>query len=70
MLASTDLPANPQAITAKEFANLLGISQRHLWTLLAKKRVPQPIRLGRAVRWNRNHVMSWLSAGAPIPSLE
>lgn len=56
----------PLTVTAREAARLLGISERHLWTMLHDGRLgPQPMRFGRAVRWNRAEIEAWLSAGAP-----
>lgn len=52
-------------LSAKQTAVLLGISQRHLWKLHAGERVPEPIKLGRIVRWNRAELLAWMDAGAP-----
>lgn len=54
------------ALSAKETALLLGISQRHLWAMHSAGRVPEPIRLGRSVRWRRDELRAWLDAGAPV----
>ena len=53
------------AVPAAEVAKILGISVRHVWALLADGRLPKPVRLGRAVRWNVDELRDWLSAGAP-----
>jgi len=53
------------AVSAKELAELLGVSQRHVWRLLAMGRLPKPFRLGRAVRWNYALCKSWADAGCP-----
>ena len=60
-------PTHPSrlALTAEEIAGLLGISRAHLWRLNSSGRLPRPIRLGRAVRWNRTTIEAWLAAGAP-----
>ena len=50
---------------AKEAAQLLGISERHLWALNSSGRLPQPVRLGRSVRWRRQELLAWLEAGCP-----
>lgn len=52
-------------LDAKGVSELLGISQRHLWKLHAGARIPEPIRLGRSVRWNRAELLAWMEAGAP-----
>lgn len=54
------------AIPAMELAELLNVSERHLWGMLASGRLgPQPLAFGRAKRWSLDEVRSWLAAGAP-----
>lgn len=53
------------AVPVTEVAKLLGVSVRHVWALLADGRLPRPVRLGRAVRWNVDELRDWLAAGAP-----
>ena len=53
------------ALTATELATRLGISRAHVWKLLSLGRLPAPVRLGRAVRWDKRVIDAWLAAGAP-----
>lgn len=53
------------ALPAPDTAKLLGISERHLWSLSASGRLPAPIRLGRSVRWRLDELRAWLDAGCP-----
>ncbi len=53
------------AISADEMAELLGISRAHVWRLHSQGRIPRPVRLGRAVRWDRATIERWLAVGAP-----
>lgn len=53
------------ALTSVELADLLGISRAHVWRLLAGGKLPQPVRLGRSVRWDRWTIEEWMAAGAP-----
>lgn len=53
------------ALPAAETAELLGISERHLWSLHAAGRVPRPVSLGRSKRWPIEELRSWLAAGSP-----
>lgn len=53
------------ALSAGEVAKLLGISRAHVWRMHSSGRLPPPVRLGRAVRWERAAIEGWLSAGAP-----
>lgn len=52
-------------ISAPEVGDLLGVSKRHIWGLNASGRLPSPVRLGRAVRWDRAEIAAWFAAGAP-----
>jgi excisionase family DNA binding protein len=51
------------AVPVSEVANMLGISTRHVWSLVARKELPAPIRLGRSARWNVDELRHWLSRG-------
>jgi excisionase family DNA binding protein len=53
------------ALSVDEVAAMLGISTRHVWKLHATQSLPLPVRLGRAVRWNRAELVAWLDAGCP-----
>lgn len=48
-----------------EVARMLCCSARHVWALASAGKMPPPIRLGRAVRWNRDELRRWIAAGAP-----
>ena len=53
----------PSLITAAEFAEMLKVSVRTLWRLRSAKQVPEPVRLGGAVRWRLDEVTKWIAAG-------
>jgi len=53
------------AADAAKVAKLLDVSERHVWALHSSGRIPQPVRLGRSVRWPVHELKSWLDAGAP-----
>ena len=52
-------------IHAKTFANLLSISSRTLSRLIDLKAVPQPVHLGRLIRWRLAEVLEWIEADCP-----
>ena len=58
-------PPDRLALTASEVAALLGVSRAHVWRLNAAGKLPEPIRLGKAVRWQRAELEKWIEAGAP-----
>ena len=49
------------ALTAREVARLLGVSERAVWAWTRAGRFPKPARLGRAVRWLRADVVAYLA---------
>lgn len=56
---------DPLALTAEQAAALIGISRTHFYRLRSAGKLPQPVRLGGAVRWLREELEAWLRAGAP-----
>jgi excisionase family DNA binding protein len=60
---STNFIESPLLITAAEFASLLQVSTRTLWRLRSEGRVPEPVRLGGAVRWRLDEVKKWIAGG-------
>ena len=70
MIACQDDFSSKLTVTAKELANLLGVSKRHVWAMDADGRLgPRGIALGRAKRWSLQEVKDWLAAGAPNRSV-
>ncbi len=65
---SADSGVSPLLIGAEELAGLLQISTRSLWRLLSAGKVPQPVRLGRSVRWRLGEVEKWIERGCPTVS--
>ena len=52
-------------IRAAELAQLLDVSECHIWALNNSGKLPRPVRLGRRVLWNRAEIEAWIGAGAP-----
>jgi len=52
-------------IDVEEVAAMLSCSSRTVYRLADGGRMPQPIRLGGMVRWNREAILEWISAGCP-----
>jgi predicted DNA-binding transcriptional regulator AlpA len=55
-------------IDTKEVARLLDVSARTVWSMQVGKRLPKPIRIGRAVRWSYDDIKAWVNAGCPAPA--
>jgi predicted DNA-binding transcriptional regulator AlpA len=59
-------PTDALLIPDTEAARLCGIARATWHRLRAAGRVgPQPVRLGRAVRYRRSEVEAWAAAGCP-----
>ncbi len=54
------------AMSVAEVARALNISSRHVWKLRAAGRFPEPIRLGRAVRWRAEDVELYVRVGCDM----
>ena len=52
-------------IDFKEAASLLKVSPRTIWRMRSSKVIPDPIRVGRAVRWRYDELKVWVEAGCP-----
>lgn len=59
---------DPVLLTAAQVAAVLQISTRTLWRLLSGRKVPEPVRLGGAVRWRAEDIKNWIAAGCPQTS--
>jgi excisionase family DNA binding protein len=46
-------------------AALLGVSSRHVYRLADGGRMPRPLKLGGARRWDRQAVEQWIADGCP-----
>lgn len=48
-------------LTSFEVAGMLKVSTRTLWRLVARKIVPEPVRINRKlVRWRREEIERWM----------
>lgn len=49
-------------------AAMLGVSERHVYRLADAGKMPRPIKLGGANRWDRLTLEQWVSDGCPSVS--
>ena len=49
-------------LSAREVAELLGISTRQVWWLTAAGELPKPARVGMRARWDRQALVEWWQA--------
>ncbi|MDB5342488.1 MAG: Prophage regulatory [Schlesneria sp.] len=59
----------PVLMTAKDLAVSLQISLRQLWRLRNAGQLPEPVALGRLVRWRTDQIQQWIAAGCPERSI-
>jgi len=53
------------AVSAKQLAQMMGVSMRQIWRLNSSGKLPKPIHLGGSVRWNRGEILNWFEAQCP-----
>ena len=46
-------------------AKMLDVSPRHVYRLADAGRMTRPVKLGGAVRWDRDVIKPWIDAGCP-----
>lgn len=63
---SQQTPNQPLLVTSKQVASLLGICERTLWGMQNEGRMPEPIRIGRSVKWRYDEIVAWVAAGCPL----
>lgn len=55
----------PLLVSAKQLAKLLDVGLRTVRTWDAGGKLPEPVRIGGAVRWHLDEIRAWIDAGAP-----
>jgi predicted DNA-binding transcriptional regulator AlpA len=48
----------------KDLARELRVSETTIWTWTRKKFLPQPVHIGRLVRWYRSEIAEWIAGNA------
>ena len=54
-----------QLIDVREVARRCGVSADSVRRLCDRGHTPEPVRLGRAIRWREAEVNGWIAAGCP-----
>jgi len=55
----------PAMLTVHQIARMLNCSTRTVYRLTDSGKMPQPVWLGRLVRWTRQVIELWISEGCP-----
>lgn len=56
-----------ELIPDTQLARLLSISRSMVHKLRSTGRLPEPVRLGRCLRWRSAQIREWIAAGCPNP---
>ncbi|MFO0972025.1 MAG: helix-turn-helix domain-containing protein [Phycisphaerae bacterium] len=54
-------------LDVRQLAVQLGVSPRHVAALRSRGLLPQPVYLGRSVRWRADDIAQWVAAGCGRP---
>lgn len=49
----------PVALSASQVAQMLGVSTRSVWRMLASGELPQPRQVGQRKRWDKAELLDW-----------
>ncbi len=53
-------------LSVRQVADRLGVSTRQVWKLASSGRLPEPVRLGRSVRWKESCLAEFLRVGCDM----
>ena len=51
-------------LTTKQVADLMQVSERHIQNMVNRDQIPQPVRLGKTVRFRRAEIRRFLNGDA------
>lgn len=54
-----------QLLTIDQVAEALGCSRRNVARLHDRGAIPQPVKLGKRLRWRRGEIETWIEEGLP-----
>jgi len=54
-----------ELLTRDQVAEYLACTPRHISRLAARGGIPQPMRIGKMVRWRRSDLDRWVADGCP-----
>ena len=55
-------------LNSREVAKLLTVCDKTVYRMQKSGEMPEPVKIGRAVRWGRTEIMAWVDAGCPPAS--
>lgn len=54
-----------QLLTAKSLGAMLSLSARSVWRLRSAQKLPNPVKVGGAIRWRLSDIEQWMSMDCP-----
>jgi predicted DNA-binding transcriptional regulator AlpA len=54
-----------QLLSAKQLSKLLSTSVRSVWRYRSANALPQPVKVGGALRWRQADIEKWIRMGCP-----
>ncbi|MGD9646978.1 MAG: helix-turn-helix transcriptional regulator [Pirellulales bacterium] len=67
MVALIESESPPLLIDVREVGRLCAISAPHIYRLCDAGKMPRPLKVGRANRWNRAAIVAWIASGCRPP---
>ncbi len=66
-MSSVSTPAESSAklLDVQAVAEMLGVSQRHIYRMADGGKMPQPLKVGSLNRWPQFSIEEWISSGCP-----
>ncbi len=58
-------PKSEGLMNVKQLAAEIRCSVRQVWRMVAARRVPIPLRIGRMRRWRTEDIRKWINMGCP-----
>ena len=54
-----------QLLSAKALGKMLSLSARTVWRLRSSGKLPEPVKVGGAIRWEQGTIEEWIFMGCP-----
>lgn len=66
MLKESSAVASARLLDVGAVAEMLGVSARHVYRLADAGKMPRPVKLGAAVRFDREVIERWIESGCEV----
>lgn len=59
----TEMAEQVRLLNVQAVAEMLNVSDRHVYRLADGGRMPRPVKLGGSIRWDRKLIENWIDGG-------